>query len=152
MFKQENTIKSYDEIMRTARGGPFLSLTQKSILTFILLLGILSGLLLADCWGNIPPIQEQLQVQTKKFNGQMFLFEKQQPLAPLGENIIKRHYQQKRMTKTGRTVAVQLRHKRLNETLRKRIQARKRLLRETRKGKVSRILFLVSISSPLNKP
>jgi len=151
MYNQANTIKSYEDIRRVVRGGPILTLTQKSILTFILLIGILGGLMLADCWGNIPTTQEQLQVQVKKSNQKMLLFEQQQQQNPLKKSKNKGQYQQKAMSKTGRTPA-QLRHKLINEKLRKSIQARKHLLREKRKCKIARILFLVSISKPLNKP
>ena len=150
MYNQANTIKSYEDIRRVVRGGPILTLTQKSILTFFLLVGILGGLMLADCWGNIPTTQEQLQIQTQKSNGNMQQFLQQQ-LNPLNTTKTAGLYQQKAMTKTGRTPA-QLRHQLINEKLRKRMQARKAFLKEKRKCKVAKILFLVSISKPLNKP
>lgn len=148
MYNQANTIKSYEEIRRVVRGGPILTLTQKSILTFILLIGILGGLLLADCWGHIPSAGEQLQVL--QVNGKMLL--QRQLLKPLKNISNTVHAQKKTLTKTRKTAAVQLRHRRLNEQLRKRIRARKQLLREKRKCKVARIIFLVSLSKPLNKP
>jgi hypothetical protein len=150
MYSQANTIKSYEEIRRVVGGGPILTLTQKSILTFFLLVGILGGLMLADCWGNIPTTQEQLQLQAQKSNGNMHLFLQQQ-LNPLNTTKTAGQFKQKVMTKTGMTPA-QLRHQRQNEKLRKRIQARKAFLKEKRKCKVAKILFLVSLSKPLNKP
>ena len=150
MYNQANTIKNYEDIRRVVRGGPTLTLTRKSILTFTLLIGILGGLMLADCWGNIPTTPEQLQVQAQKLNGNMHQFLQQQ-LNPLNTTKTAGQYQQKAMTKTGRTPA-QLRHQLINEKLRKSIQARKYLLREKRKCKVAGILFLISLSKPLNKP
>jgi len=150
MHNQTNTIKSYDEIRRAVGTGHILTFTQKSILTFFLLVGILGGLMLADCWGNIPTTQEQLQIQAKKSNGNMLRFLQQQ-LNPLNISKTAEQFQQKVTTKTGRTPA-QLRHQFINEKLRKRIQARKVFLKEKRKCTVAKIFFLVSISKPLNKP
>lgn len=150
MYNQANTIKSYEDIRRTVRGGPILTLTQKSILTFFLLMGISGGLMLADCWGKIPATQEPLQMQAHKSSGNMHLFLQQQ-FNPLSTASKTGQHRLKTMTKTGRT-ATQLRHQRQNEKLRKRIRARKALLEEKRKYKIGRILFLVSISKPLNKP
>lgn len=150
MYNQANTIKSYEDIRRVVRGGPILTFTQKSILTFFLLIGILGGLMLADCWGNIPTTQEPLQMQAQKSIGNMQLFLQQQfnPLRTAGKTGQNRL---KTMTKTCRTTA-KLRHQRQNEKLRKRIQARKVSLKEKRKYKIGRIIFLVSLSKPLSKP
>jgi hypothetical protein len=148
MYNQANTIKNYEDIRRVVRGSPTLSLTRKSILTFTLLLGILGGLMLADCWGNIPTTHEQLQIQVKKSNQKILLFEQQHPLKKSKNT---GQYQQKAMSKTGRTPA-QLRHQLINEKLRKRIRARKVLLTEKWKCKVARNFFPVFLSKPLNKP
>ena len=150
MYNQANTIKSYEKIHRIVRGGPILTLTQKNILTFFLLVGILGGSMLADCWGNIPTAQEQSQMQAQKSNGNMHRFLQQQ-LNPLHTAKTRGQFKQKVMTKTGRTTA-QSRHQRQNEKLRKRIQARKDFLKEKRKCTLAKVLFLVALSKPLNKP
>ena len=151
MYNQANTIKRYEEICRIVRGGSIQTLTHKSILTFFLLVGILGGLMLADCWGNSQTTQVQLQMQTQKSNGNMHRLLPQQ-LNPLNTSkIAGQCNKQKVMIKIDRTPA-QLKHQRQNEQLRKRIQARKTFLRKKQKCTVAKVLFLVSLSKPLNKP
>jgi hypothetical protein len=110
------------------------------------LLGILGGFFLADCWGNIPVAQKQLQIQ--RFNGDMQLF-LQRDLYPLSktENVY-----QGQLTVESVKSAAQLRHQRQNAALRRRIQARKAFMKEERKCKMAKILFLASITNPMHKP
>ena len=148
MYNQADTIKSYEEIRRVVRGDPILTLTRKSILILVLLLGILGGLFLADCWGNIPATQKQLPLQIQNSNGNMQQF-LQRELIPLNQVEPSRL---KTMTNNGKSVAARLKHQRRNAELRKRIQARKNFFKEKRKCKIARIIFLVSISKPVQKP
>ncbi len=148
MQTQADTIKSYEEIRRVVRGGPILTLTQRIMLIFILLLGILGGCFLADCWGNIPTAQEQSQLQVRKFNGDMQLF-LQRDLYPPSKT--EKAYQEQLTRETAKSAA-QLRHQRQNAALRKRIAARKAFMKAKRKCKMAKILFLASISHPMHKP
>ena len=141
MYSQANTIRSYEKIHSIVRGGP--------IPTFFLLVGILGGVMLADCWGNIPTTQELLQMQAQKSNGDMYLCLQRQ-LNPLSKSTKTGQVQLKTTVKTSKTVA-QLRHQQQNEKLRKRIQARKAFLKEKRKCKVAKVLFLASLSKPSNR-
>ncbi|MBN2333224.1 MAG: hypothetical protein JXO49_05695 [Deltaproteobacteria bacterium] len=141
MYQTAITIKSYEEIRRDVRGSSFLSISQKSTLTIVLLVGMVCGLLLVDCWGTIPVAEEKL-VTTSTAAGKQydrpahnFIGQKSAAAQPVGGTVEKN--EEKRAAK--RSMLPDERQPLANG------------MNEKQKQKAARIIFLLSLSNPLKK-